>query len=225
MSIWSMKRPIGIPQYSCGHFLLFLLFLSLASRTAGGANIPTPTLEAKEDSENPHGSLPMKLLIQDHMRAQNVVRWNTVAMSVSQSLADHMYNVAMLALHISNKLDYHDPNRVAVAALYHDVDEVVCGDIPKNAKIMIKNEGVDINALFGGNEIELDELGGTILKTADMVETWFHVKQYGAGVHAEQVLKIMEQNMYDSIAGLEPKIKDVVVNLVADLISGKRRII
>ena len=85
--------------------------------------------------------------INEIMLAQQVGRWNIVRATKNQSVAEHMYNVCMIARAICSRLKIDD-TMVMKAALEHDLDEVFTGDIPHPAKVMARQKGMELNSLL-----------------------------------------------------------------------------
>lgn len=70
------------------------------------------------------------------MRLSNIKRWGIIEMSRDQSVAEHSYNVSMIChmiMHTMND-DRIKPDVVINWALFHDLPEVVTGDIPTPLK-------------------------------------------------------------------------------------------
>lgn len=125
----------------------------------------------------------------DKLRAQTVKRWTVVHTTKQQSLAEHSFNVAMIAREICLELEI-SPVVVMQVALVHDLEEILTGDIPSPFKRYAESRSMAINDL---STMELDlQLSSTeklILKAADNIEnTWF-IQEFAAGRHAEQVAK------------------------------------
>lgn len=105
------------------------------------------------------------------IRAQYVRRWHLVPMSMSQSVAEHQYNVAMLLVMMPAK-DGIDVNAAVAWAMVHDLPETVTGDVPTHIKKMSPTIKVELE------EIESEVMG----------EEWcrFHDEFIAAG-HATRV--------------------------------------
>ncbi len=75
----------------------------------------------------------------DIFALSNVTRWHHTATKRRQSVAEHSYNVAMLAQRIAAEIDMIPPHFawVATAALVHDLPEVDFGDIPAPTKLFL----------------------------------------------------------------------------------------
>ena len=73
-------------------------------------------------------------------RMRYITRWGLMRNTFSKNLTEHSYMTAMLAHALALirrdvlKLEGPDPDRCAVAALYHDVSEILTGDLPTPVK-------------------------------------------------------------------------------------------
>ena len=73
-------------------------------------------------------------------RMRYITRWGLMRNTFSENLTEHSYMTAVLAHALALirrqilKLDGPDPDRCAVAALYHDVSEILTGDLPTPIK-------------------------------------------------------------------------------------------
>ncbi len=73
-------------------------------------------------------------------RMRYITRWGLMRNSFSENIQEHSYQVAVLAhaLALIRReilgLEGPDPDRCAVAALYHDASEILTGDLPTPVK-------------------------------------------------------------------------------------------
>ena len=73
-------------------------------------------------------------------RMRYITRWGLMRNSFSENLMEHSYMTAMLAHALALirrdilKLETPDPERCAVAAMYHDAPEILTGDLPTPVK-------------------------------------------------------------------------------------------
>lgn len=73
-------------------------------------------------------------------RMRYITRWGLMRNTFSENIAEHSYQVAILthALALIRRdilhLDAPDPDRCAVAAMYHDASETLTGDLPTPIK-------------------------------------------------------------------------------------------
>ena len=73
-------------------------------------------------------------------RMRYISRWGLMRNSFTENLSEHSYMTAVLAHALALirreilHLDGPDPDRCAVAALYHDASEILTGDLPTPIK-------------------------------------------------------------------------------------------
>lgn len=73
-------------------------------------------------------------------RMRNITRWSLMRNTFSENIQEHSHQVAMLAHALALirreilHLDGPDPDKCAVAALYHDASETLTGDMPTPIK-------------------------------------------------------------------------------------------
>ena len=83
-------------------------------------------------------------------RMRNITRWSLMRNTFSENIQEHSHQVAMLAHGLALirreilHLDGPDPDKCAVAALYHDATETLTGDMPTP----IKYYNADIKAAY-----------------------------------------------------------------------------
>ena len=83
-------------------------------------------------------------------RMRYITRWGLMRNSFSENIQEHSHQVAVLAHALALirreilHLDGPDPDRCAVAALYHDASEILTGDLPTP----IKYYNPDIKAAY-----------------------------------------------------------------------------
>jgi 5'-deoxynucleotidase len=143
--------------------------------------------------------------LRDIGRMGHVKRWQIVAVSREQTLADHTALVAMYSMRIYHSLPLR--NRSAAEecglllwALHHDLPEVFTGDVSTPTKRAI--------GIWGRNGLEALEqkagpvyqhlqrqhekgLIGRIVKLADVLDASVFLWSFGIGDHAQEVLNEM----------------------------------
>lgn len=73
-------------------------------------------------------------------RMRYITRWGLMRNTFSENIAEHSYQTAVLAHALALirrdvlRLPTPDPDRCAVAALYHDASEILTGDLPTPIK-------------------------------------------------------------------------------------------
>lgn len=124
------------------------------------------------------------------MDCNNVRRWNLVCTTRESNVADHSFNVAMLALALRKAMfntAHIDPHRLSYFALMHDVDESETGDLSTPTKAAIRAHGADPNRLFVTQGMEEEDMPpdmAPIIKMADLIENYTFILEYGVGTRA-----------------------------------------
>ena len=73
-------------------------------------------------------------------RMRYITRWGLMRNTFSENISEHSHQVAVLSHALALirrdilKLDAPDPDKCAVAALYHDASEILTGDLPTPIK-------------------------------------------------------------------------------------------
>lgn len=156
---------------------------------------------------------PSQIGLQDLLRAGHVKRWHIVHTATVQTLAEHNYMVATIALSLYNDVVGPDGTVGGVAALlasalFHDATEVRTGDIPTPGKRLIKHFGGDemfnkiehyINKEIPliGHEIERNESTDPFIRMADLIEAAVWIRENWVGTRAEEVARKCWQDMED----------------------------
>lgn len=164
--------------------------------------------------------------LNDRLRLSDVDRWHMVATSRRQSVAEHTYNVVMIATRMAALCGLGQSGVVKMTeyALMHDVDETITGDISPPAKHFMRHQGIDPNDLVKSNigthmatirwDLKL------MLKAADLVESVVWLRQWGVGAHSKSVLLDLEQqlaNHMETIRETDNVIYDAVVKTLAEM--------
>jgi len=134
------------------------------------------------------------MTLRDVMRSGEVTRWHIVQTHRHQSVAEHSFLVAMIAMRLCDVLDVDSSVRhdVLQHALMHDMPEVYMGDLPTPIKRMMgddlcdKIEVFESRVEFSGMNCHTpeDSTVGLIVKIADMLEAVAFLETNGHGVHA-----------------------------------------
>lgn len=105
----------------------------------------------------------IKFIFEHHTRLSCIVRFGNTPRIASENVAEHSYYVAFLAMVLGDYLEREgievDKLRMLRLALFHDVEEVVSGDIIAPIK----------QGLFG-KELEKENIKNVLLLTADLKE-------------------------------------------------------
>lgn len=161
------------------------------------------------------------LTLKQILRASHVRRWNIVATARDQSVAEHIFNVCMIARALCKRLDMDD-REIIKAALEHDLDEVVFGDIPSPMKAKLKSDGININSYVGNIMRKLTPFQETILKTADLIDAVHFLQDHAVGSHAEEVCQEVRDRLMKHIdnativANTRAALKRFVVDVIGE---------
>ena len=119
------------------------------------------------------------MMIQDKLRACHVTRWHIVQTQRQQTLAEHQYNVAIIAVAIAAKLSLPQTiqDEVMRYAMTHDLDEVVNGDVPSPLKDKL---GMLPHHPNGSTVLQ-------IVKAADYMEALWFIDDNWIGRHGQAV--------------------------------------
>lgn len=155
--------------------------------------------------------------IADKLRALDIIRWNMVPTQRQQSLAEHTFMVALVAEHIANELGL-PTGAILRLALYHDLEEVMTGDIPAPTKRKLENTGLNFNAVFnqlGFLDITAPPNAIVIVKAADYIADIIYLRRYGNTKYALLVMDRLSKNFWDYVDKLPDEIKDAALKTFA----------
>lgn len=169
-----------------------------------------------------------------HMRMSSVKRWVIIEMSRAQSVAEHSFNVAVIANGLLDKLaldiigqgpstkfdDSYDEWKegqlasmradVLEWALMHDLPEVLTGDIPSPVKTHLSSAIASMEGnLFPGYGNMKRRLKGTVVETlvklADYIDAIQFAKRFCIDPKRAEILSEMSINMEGVIYEAEKK--------------------
>lgn len=159
------------------------------------------------------------------MRLSSIKRWGIIEMSRRQSVAEHSYNVAMIAAMIVDNLpDYSKPfgirEQAVNWALVHDLPELVTGDIPTPVKSHI---GTEINLmeekLFPKLMTHKEATGQTalaIVKLADLIEAIQFAQKFCVDSRKDEIVDEMKDMVNLLIAEFAPLIHDKYMSMAVN---------
>ena len=153
----------------------------------------------------------MALTLSEQLRASHVKRWQIVNTVRPQNLAEHHYNVSVIAGALVQRTKdpiYYAPKemlRLLYWSLTHDIIEVLTGDTPTPYKRVLKQvagldvidkseEVVDADYIADKNRVA----GTTIemyVELADLIEAIWFLSDHGVGAHAQQVKEGMQREL------------------------------
>lgn len=125
----------------------------------------------------------MKFNVQDQIRAGKVKRWHILPVP-TQNVAEHSYNVALLARHIAEHLGYSRDwvVRVVEYALFHDVSEVLTSDVPTPIKNAVGPQLIamvkQVESCIWPDGHRMSERTVAIVKAADLLDAAGYIWPY-----------------------------------------------
>ena len=159
--------------------------------------------------------------INDILRASGVTRWHIVRTVRPQSLAEHTFDVVMIARAIA-KIAGVDDYEIIKAALLHDLDEIITGDIPTPTKQKARDNGFEINDLYKsvtGRELGPDE--ATIIHLADKMADLYWLWLHALGPHSNRVYEEMAEAYNNYVRGesIPDNIREAAVDVQMQVLS------
>lgn len=113
------------------------------------------------------------------LQLSQVKRWPICSMMREQSVAEHSFNVMLIAQELVSAVDDGDLYMEVLAyALAHDMDEVETGDIPSPFKRRLRRECPAVVATLDGEPKASDTVRG-IVKLADFLEAIYWLREFG----------------------------------------------
>lgn len=165
------------------------------------------------------------LTLYDYLRVGHVKRWHNVNTIRDQTVAEHSFMVAIIALDLMNTIMGLDkaaaessmPKIAALlmAAIFHDMPEVVIGDPPTPAKRFMRDftgdpeiftrmdkalmPGVPYVSNCGGEPMAWPASVVSFVNMADKIEAAHWITENGAGKHAQIVATANWRNVEDLV--------------------------
>jgi 5'-deoxynucleotidase len=160
----------------------------------------------------------MNLSLYDYLRVSHIKRWHNVNTVRQQTVAEHSYMVALIALDLFNyivgvKDDESGAFHMLIAAMFHDTPEVASGDTPTPAKRLIREitgvpeifDKIDKRLMPTLPYINVNRVVPALedfIKMADAIEGYHFIHDNGAGTHAQIVISGARRKMEDMVEKL-----------------------
>lgn len=130
-------------------------------------------------------------------------RWTVIKTLRNQSVAEHSFNVAIIAWELASRLEVSPQllRQVLIWALIHDAPETYTGDVDGRAKRdfpILKNSLTIVeHAKFEwySNESPAPVVR-VIVKVADTIEAITFIRTWGRGLRAEDVVQELTKKLY-----------------------------
>ena len=161
------------------------------------------------------------LNLRQRLRASHVKRWHIVECTRNQTVAEHSFNVAVLAEEICNIIEADDnfKNSVRQYAIHHDIPEIALGDLPTSVKSVFGHEAiVEVNNISK----VLDPLSAAdspivyrVVKLADLLDSVIFLAQHGVGTHAKKVRGLIINNIGTVLVKFDYQYREKLIRLVS----------
>lgn len=160
-------------------------------------------------------------LLTDLLSLSHVPRWAIVRHHRAQSVAEHSFNVTLIARELVGRLKVDDVRLDCITgfALAHDVDECVTGDIPSPAKKHFRAREPFVS---GFTQVTLKEI--QVVKLADLIEAHTWIAMNGLGPHAGQVADHLYEKVMAFAGALGWADCGAIIALVHEIISEAGRL-
>lgn len=157
--------------------------------------------------------------VEDELSLSGVTRWHLVDTLKTQSVAEHSYNVMVIARAIYDSLPVtmaSEPHSngvpikmadVLYLAMNHDLDEVMTGDIPSPTKRYLREQTKSLSdfalgKIMGGDHVPqwgVDNRVDLIVKLADKIEACWYINNYYCGNRSKGIAREVESRTWRDI--------------------------
>lgn len=138
--------------------------------------------------------------IRQHLLLQEVQRYPISYVNRPQSVAEHSYNVLLIAMWLVEDSDDIDLRReVMEYAIVHDMEEVRTGDIPSPFKRDLRLRCPDVVKYLDGEHFVLPEVRA-IVKLADCIEAIYYIQEFGGSRYTMDYILPDIKNNFEHIA-------------------------
>lgn len=155
----------------------------------------------------------MILTLYDYLRVGHVKRWHNVNVIRQQTVAEHSMMVLLIAMElwITTRKETTVPAGLMLRVVFHDVPEVVAGDIPTPAKHFLREftndpelfDKIDKALLprvpYSDGDDPKANLYERYVKMADKIEATHWITENGAGTHATVVARSNWRQLEDLV--------------------------
>lgn len=129
------------------------------------------------------------LNLRQKLRSAHVKRWHIVETVRAQTVAEHSFNVLLIAEEIGRllKLPEEQICRIRTYAIHHDIPEVVIGDMPTPTKKIVSHQYslyMDSMRAVDPDSIPANQEVYDVVKLADTIDAICFVTTYGIGKHS-----------------------------------------
>jgi 5'-deoxynucleotidase YfbR-like HD superfamily hydrolase len=152
--------------------------------------------------------------LDDMLRLQQVKRWPICSTNTHQSVAEHSFNVTIIARHLAMAASGMSIWEVVEYALMHDMDEVFTGDIPSSFKRKLRAQFPPVAAMLDPACRTKPDVKA-VVKLADMIEAMHHLHEFGGSRLAMDIKEDIFQNYAKALddPNLPPLAKSAAMKL------------
>lgn len=159
------------------------------------------------------------MTLAEQLRASHVKRWHIVQTAREQTVAEHSFNVAVIAGSLAAGMRWGGllvaQNKLSLLnwALTHDMIESITGDVPTpfkkslnaaagydvvaKAEDLVDREQMAQYRMIKGTVVE------SIVKIADLIEAIYFLSDNGIGTHAKSVNDLLRSQLNELVDELE----------------------
>ena len=133
------------------------------------------------------------LTLTQKLRSSHVMRWHMVRTARQQSVAEHSYRVYLIVQEIAGELELDTYEIAESLALWHDLPEVVLGDVPTPTKRLLGGMGEEEAAVDQNYSDLMDTVDEycpeifALVKMADLAESIDFLRTEGIGARAREI--------------------------------------
>lgn len=171
----------------------------------------------------------MSSKMEDMLMLTHVPRWGTVPAPKEQSVAEHSFGVAVIAMELATFRPHPEAwlGRVAMWALHHDAAESYTGDLPSPFKKRFEDVGkyeMEVCPWMVEAKLSTDEEIRVVVKLADTIEALAWINKWAPNAkwrHPDQPNRYIEEVLRERIhtearawehhfPGIRAKVEDIL---------------
>lgn len=158
------------------------------------------------------------VLLKQKLRLQQVKRWPICVTGKDQSVAEHSYNVALIARCLAMAVgDMATLTAVTEYALIHDADEWWTGDIPSPFKRELRAKCPPVQPHLDG-DLKVPDLIRGIVKLADCLEAIHYIREFGGSrIATGEIFEDIHLNFDRNLEKFDRVLPEAVINLALEL--------